>query len=323
MWISRRWSWACLPTGRVLHSHHYRYATPFSNQSVVILGANASGLDISIELAKVGAQVQIKSRDWNLWGHTTTTFHSAGSSVYIKLTPLPFFKVILSHRKPRFTFPLPPEIKQSSPVTAVDEDGNIHFQVIMSLLLPACPWHFSHVVFGNFANFSFSPQDGSVATADVLMFCTGYNFSFPFLDGSQLGLNIQSHLVSPLYQYMIPPGFPSLFIIGICKIICPFPNFDCQVSRYTKTCVNLQGDGWKSSLSLSLSAGPLCSGRARRICRSTVCRTNGGRGGAAAARTVEEGDPAAPPADHGSGSVGVLPDAGAHRWLSAAAGSLS
>lgn len=56
-----------------------------------------------------------------------------------KTDPPPIFKVILSHRKPRFTFPLPPEIKQSSPVTAVDEDGNIHFQVIMSLLLPACP----------------------------------------------------------------------------------------------------------------------------------------------------------------------------------------
>lgn len=81
-----------------------------------------------------------------------------------------------------------------------------------------------------------------MAKADVLMFCTGYNFSFPFLDGSQLGLDIQSHLVSPLYQYMIPPGFPSLFIIGICKIICPFPNFDCQVSKYIKNHINLQGD---------------------------------------------------------------------------------
>lgn len=48
----------CLQTGKVLHSHSYRYAEPFSGQSVVVLGANASGLDISIELAKVGAQVK-------------------------------------------------------------------------------------------------------------------------------------------------------------------------------------------------------------------------------------------------------------------------
>lgn len=46
-----------LYVGKVLHSHAYRYAEPFSGQSVVVLGAKASGLDISIELAKVGAQV--------------------------------------------------------------------------------------------------------------------------------------------------------------------------------------------------------------------------------------------------------------------------
>lgn len=51
----------CLHTGKVLHSHSYRYAEPFSGQSVVVLGAKASGLDISIELAKVGAQVKKKN----------------------------------------------------------------------------------------------------------------------------------------------------------------------------------------------------------------------------------------------------------------------
>lgn len=42
---------------KVLHSHDYRYAEPFSGLSVVVLGAKASGLDISTELANVGAQV--------------------------------------------------------------------------------------------------------------------------------------------------------------------------------------------------------------------------------------------------------------------------
>lgn len=79
--------------------------------------------------------------------------------------------------------------------------------------------------------FKCSPQDGSVCQADVLIFCTGYNFSYPFLDPARLGLKIQNHMVSPLYHYMMPPAFPSLFFIGICKIICPFPNFDCQVSH--------------------------------------------------------------------------------------------
>ncbi|XP_040006327.1 flavin-containing monooxygenase FMO GS-OX4 isoform X2 [Xiphias gladius] len=149
--------------GKVLHSHSYRYAELFSGQSVVVLGAKASGLDISIELAKAGAQVT------------------------------------LSHGRPRLTFPLPPGIQQSSPVVAIEDDGSIRF------------------------------QDGSVGRADVLMFCTGYNFRYPFLDADQLGLEIQDHLVSPLYRFLVPPAFPTLFFIGICKIICPFPNFNCQV----------------------------------------------------------------------------------------------
>ncbi|XP_068600335.1 uncharacterized protein [Brachionichthys hirsutus] len=149
--------------GKVLHSHSYKYAEPFSGQSVVVLGAKASGLDISFELAKVGAQVT------------------------------------LGHRQPCFTIPLPPGIQQSTSVAAVEEDGSLRF------------------------------EDGSVSTADVLLFCTGYNFKYPFLDAAQLGLEIRNHWMSPLYRYMVPPAFPSLFFIGITKLICPFPHFHCQV----------------------------------------------------------------------------------------------
>lgn len=149
--------------GQVLHSHSYRFAEPFSGRSVVVLGARASGLDISMELAKVGAQVA------------------------------------LSHARPRLTFPLPPGVRQCSALEAVQEDGSVRF------------------------------QDGEVGVADVLMFCTGYNFTFPFLDSGQLGLQVDDHVVAPLYRFLLPPAFPSLFFIGLCKIICPFPHFDCQV----------------------------------------------------------------------------------------------
>ncbi|XP_028322612.1 flavin-containing monooxygenase FMO GS-OX-like 4 isoform X2 [Gouania willdenowi] len=134
--------------GQVLHSHSYRFAEPFSGLSVLILGAQASGLDISLELAKVGTQVQ-----------------------------------------------------QAPGLEAVNQDGSLRF------------------------------QDGSVGVADVLMFCTGYVFSYPFLDGTELGVDIQEHVVTPLYRFLFPPSFPSLFFIGLCKMICPFPHFDCQV-RY-------------------------------------------------------------------------------------------
>ncbi|XP_061660350.1 uncharacterized protein LOC133492274 isoform X1 [Syngnathoides biaculeatus] len=149
--------------GQVLHSHAYRSAEPFSSRSVVVLGAKASGIDISLELVKVGAQVTLCYR-----GHPLSAC-------------------------------LPPEIRQSSPPVAVEDDGRIRF------------------------------RDGSVHSADVLLFCTGYKFSFPFLDGDQLGMEMDDQLVAPLYRFMMPPTFPSLFFVGLCKLICPFPNFHCQV----------------------------------------------------------------------------------------------
>lgn len=82
-------------------------------------------------------------------------------------------------------------------------------------------------------------QDGSFVTAAVFIFCTGYNFKYPFLDAAQLGLEVQNHLVAPLYDFLMPPAFPSLFFIGVCKTICPFPHFNCQVSySVTLTTIN-------------------------------------------------------------------------------------
>lgn len=149
--------------GKVIHSHSYRHPEPFSGQSVVVLGAGASGLDISLELGRSNAQVT------------------------------------LSHGKPTLPFPLPYGVHQATPVEEIQEDGSLRF------------------------------QDGSITQAQVLLLCTGYNFSYPFLEPARLGLEVQEHLVTPLYRSLMPPAFPSLFIIGICKIICPFPHFHCQV----------------------------------------------------------------------------------------------
>ncbi|MCJ8742551.1 hypothetical protein PDJAM_G00083300 [Pangasius djambal] len=148
--------------GKVMHSHSYRCPEPFAHQSVVVLGAGASGVDISFELAQAKAQV------------------------------------ILSH-KTALPFSLPLEIQQAPPVVKVLDNGSLFF------------------------------QDGSVAHAQVLLLCTGYSYHFPFLCPKRLGLEVQHHLVAPLYKYLVLPAFPSLFFIGVCKRICPFLHFHYQI----------------------------------------------------------------------------------------------
>ncbi|KAJ8342590.1 hypothetical protein SKAU_G00325180, partial [Synaphobranchus kaupii] len=107
--------------------------------------------------------------------------------------------VILSHGRPLLQFPLPPQIRQAPPVCRVLEDGAVQF------------------------------RDGGVAHPNVLLLSTGYSFSYPFLSGVEVGLQVEPHLVAPLYKYLLPPACPSLFIVGVCKTICPFPHFHTQV----------------------------------------------------------------------------------------------
>lgn len=77
--------------------------------------------------------------------------------------------------------------------------------------------------------------DGSVLKdVDVLLFCTGYNYAFPFLDSS-CRPKVENRVVSPLYKHMIHIDFPRLCFIGIPVQICPFPQFDLQVQFFFKS----------------------------------------------------------------------------------------
>uniref|UniRef100_A0A8C5SW74 Flavin-containing monooxygenase n=1 Tax=Laticauda laticaudata TaxID=8630 RepID=A0A8C5SW74_LATLA len=152
-------SWSA--PGRLLHSHSYRYPEPFANQSVVLVGAGPSGVDLALQLSSVAAQV------------------------------------VLSHKR-QHVCGLPKDVIQMPPLLKVGQKT---------------------VVF----------TDGSKMPADVLILCTGYKYSFPFLDLAQLGLQETDYGMGPLYQHLLPPQHPSLFLIGVCQQICPFPHFHCQV----------------------------------------------------------------------------------------------
>ena len=71
-------------------------------------------------------------------------------------------------------------------------------------------------------------KDGIEEEADVLLLCTGYRYNFPFLT-EKCQLKIVEERITPLYKHIIHTKFHTLSFIGMCKIICPFPQFDNQV----------------------------------------------------------------------------------------------
>ena len=69
---------------------------------------------------------------------------------------------------------------------------------------------------------------GERLAADAIIMCTGYRYKFPYLS-PQCQISTNGKFKSPkLWKHLIHPHLPSLFFIGIPKLVCTFPLFDCQ-----------------------------------------------------------------------------------------------
>ena len=86
--------------------------------------------------------------------------------------------------------------------------------------------------------------------AEAVILATGYHYNFPFLT-PECGVSVENRVVQPLYKHLISIANPSLSFIGlpvqvlirlnhfknyktIAFQICPFPQFDLQVSAALK-----------------------------------------------------------------------------------------
>ncbi|RDX60535.1 Flavin-containing monooxygenase FMO GS-OX-like 8, partial [Mucuna pruriens] len=70
--------------------------------------------------------------------------------------------------------------------------------------------------------------DGCSILADTILYCTGYNYSFPFLDTKGMVV-VDDNRVGPLYEHTFPPSLaPSLSFIGIPRKILGLPFFESQ-----------------------------------------------------------------------------------------------
>ncbi|PNT66357.1 hypothetical protein BRADI_3g10572v3, partial [Brachypodium distachyon] len=70
--------------------------------------------------------------------------------------------------------------------------------------------------------------DGSVVVADTIIYCTGYNYSFPFLDTAG-AVTIDENCVGPLFEHVFPPSLaPSLSFVGIPKKVFAPRFFETQ-----------------------------------------------------------------------------------------------
>ena len=64
---------------------------------------------------------------------------------------------------------------------------------------------------------------------DVIVYCTGYDYHFPFIDeNSNLQLTAQGRRVEPLYEQLWHAQYPNVCFVGLPHSVVPFPFFELQ-----------------------------------------------------------------------------------------------
>ncbi|XP_076668717.1 senecionine N-oxygenase-like [Andrena cerasifolii] len=71
-------------------------------------------------------------------------------------------------------------------------------------------------------------KDGASETVDIIFYCTGYKYSFPFLS-EKCGVRVDSNMVTPLWKHLVSIESPTLALIGLPFYVCAFDMFDLQV----------------------------------------------------------------------------------------------
>lgn len=109
-------------------------------------------------------------------------------------------RVILSHHREETLNGFPENLSQCPDLVEVLADGMVEF------------------------------KDGSTSSVDVILFCTGYNYSFPFLT-PQCGITIENNFVNPLYNHIVNINHPTMFFIGVPFLTLVAITFELQVSQ--------------------------------------------------------------------------------------------
>ncbi|KAF8728067.1 hypothetical protein HU200_018644 [Digitaria exilis] len=69
--------------------------------------------------------------------------------------------------------------------------------------------------------------EGSAVPADVILYCTGYHYYFPFIDLD--GLTVDDNRVGPLYKNVFPPKYaPNLSFVGLTTKTIIFPSLELE-----------------------------------------------------------------------------------------------
>ncbi len=195
--------------GRQMHAHDYLGPAGFAGTDVVVVGMGNSAMDITVELSSVARTVYLASRRG---AHIVPKF-ALGLPIDTFNTGLPmpwavkraFFSVLV-----RGTIGRPEDVGLPKPDHRLGEAHPTVSQRITERVRTGSVIPKANIaaLAGDTVRFA----DGSEAHADTIVYCTGYNVSFPFLDGDVM--STAGNRVD-LFHQVFPPDVPNLAFIGL------------------------------------------------------------------------------------------------------------
>ncbi|XP_069087714.1 flavin-containing monooxygenase 5-like isoform X1 [Pleurodeles waltl] len=204
--------------GQYFHSRDYKNPEAFEGKRIIIIGIGNSGGDLAVELSRTASQVFLSTRrgSWIINrisdnGYPVDIVHSTRfSKMFLALLPQStrsyLAEAALNKRFNHFNYGLLPKHRYFSQHPTVNDD------------LPNRIMSGKVLVKANVKRFTETSaifEDGTVEEdIDVVIFATGYSFSFPFFEDSVL--QVHNNKIT-LYKNVFPPHLkkPTMALVGL------------------------------------------------------------------------------------------------------------
>jgi thioredoxin reductase len=201
--------------GVQLHVHHYRTPDVLEGNRVLVLGIGNSATDVAVESSRVAASTDLAMRRG---AHIVPKYMFGIPTDHLTESPLgrgPFrlqqlglaaLLRLTQGRQPSYGLPTPDHrVLEAHPTVS---------QELLNRL-----GHGDITVRPNIDRFEGSKvffTDGSAGEYDVVVYCTGYKVSFPFLDSTVVS-SADNHV--DLYRRVVDPEHPGLYFLGLVQPI--------------------------------------------------------------------------------------------------------
>lgn len=210
--------------GEFLHSHDFKKAEPFRDKRILVIGGGNSACDVAVETSRISKRTSISWRRGYriipkfMFGMPSDVVGSGMTWLPVKIRSMISQLLIRIFIGPNKNYGLQEpdhNFGQTHPVINDEllyriRHGKVHPKVDIEKLD-------GHTVYF---------KDGSKEDVDVIIACTGFIISHPFLDDSLVNY---SDGPVPLYLKMMHPTMDNLFFVGLFQPLgCIWPGAELQ-----------------------------------------------------------------------------------------------